>query len=199
MFEYLSESPVVPVVVLDKVEDACPIAEALLRGGHQHHRESRCVPAAALPAIAALRLPSFLRCGLGAGTVTSLDQVDALRELGVDFVVTPGFTPALVDAIRAAKLPCLPGVATVSEALVARDMGFSICKLFPANILGGPAFLRSLRAVLPDLYFCPTGGISLESSSSLFGAGQCGGGRRELAVSKGEDRSERLGRDSKTR
>jgi 2-dehydro-3-deoxyphosphogluconate aldolase/(4S)-4-hydroxy-2-oxoglutarate aldolase len=142
---------------------------------------------------------------VGAGTVTRPEQIDELSRLGVSFAATPGWTPELLDALAAARMPALPGVSTVSEAMVLRDRGFSVLKLFPARILGGIAFLRSLHPVLPDVRFCPTGGIrdeqiveyaALPNVISLGGTWLC---PREVVMARDWDHVTRLARFARAR
>lgn len=149
--------PVVPVIVIDRVQDALPLAEALLAGGVTV-LEVTLRTAAGLPAIAAIarELPQAV---VGAGTV--LDAADARRasEAGARFAVSPGYAPPLGSACKALGLPLLPGVATASEIMAALADGFSFLKLFPAEAVGGVALLKSWASPFAQISFCPTGGI----------------------------------------
>jgi 2-dehydro-3-deoxyphosphogluconate aldolase/(4S)-4-hydroxy-2-oxoglutarate aldolase len=143
--------------VIDRVEDAVPVAEALVAGGLPVLEVTLRTPAA-LDAIAALKRhhPSLV---LGAGTVLTPAQVHAAEDAGADFLVTPGCTPALRAALAAGRLPAIPGAGTPSEMLELLELGFRVAKFFPAAALGGPAMLKAVAGPLADLRFCPTGGI----------------------------------------
>ena len=153
---------VVPVIRIESIDEAIPLAEALLTGGLRALEITLRTPVA-LEALSRLakRFPEAL---IGAGTVVRADQVAAVVDAGARFAVTPGTTPALLDALEAARLPTLPGAATVSEAMALADRGFALLKLFPAEAIGGIPLLRSWAAPLPQLRFCPTGGIQLSNA-----------------------------------
>lgn len=154
----LGVSPVVPVVVLPSVEVAVPLAKAMLRGGLRII-EVTLRSAAALPGIAriAQEVPGML---VGAGTVLSPRDVDAAAQAGARFLVSPGTTPALLDAMAASGLPYLPGAATVSEVMALAERGVTEVKFFPAKAAGGPEYLKSIGGPVPHVRFCPTGGIT---------------------------------------
>ena len=97
---------------------------------------------------------------VGAGTILTIEQADAAREAGAVFGVSPGLTRSLAADIRHMDWPFLPGIATLSEGMAAREEGFNVCKFFPAEISGGIGFLKAIGSVLPDLDFCPTGGVT---------------------------------------
>ncbi|MFQ5534937.1 MAG: bifunctional 4-hydroxy-2-oxoglutarate aldolase/2-dehydro-3-deoxy-phosphogluconate aldolase [Sphingomonadales bacterium] len=105
---------------------------------------------------------------VGAGTVMSPSAVNAAMDAGAAFGVSPGLTPALTEAVQARDWPFLPGVATISEAMLAHDQGFKALKFFPASTSGGPGFLKAAGAVLPELRFCPTGGISPDNAEAYL-------------------------------
>jgi 2-dehydro-3-deoxyphosphogluconate aldolase/(4S)-4-hydroxy-2-oxoglutarate aldolase len=151
-------SRVVPVVVVDDVSQAVPMAQALLDGGVDVI-EITLRSDAALAAIEAVAraLPAMQ---VGAGTVTRAAEVAQVLRAGARFALSPGSTPALLDAVKAAGLPFVPGVATAGEAMAARDAGFTLLKCFPAAQLGGVELLKAWGGPLPDLRFCPTGGVS---------------------------------------
>jgi len=155
----LFRSRVVPVVVISDPAHAVPMAEALLAGGIDVI-EITLRSGAALAAIEAVAraLPAMQ---VGAGTVTRAAEVAQVLAAGARFALSPGATPALLDAVTAAGLPFVPGVATAGEAMVARDAGFTLLKCFPAAQLGGLGVLRAWGGPLPDLRFCPTGGVSV--------------------------------------
>ena len=150
--------PVIPVLTIERVADAVPLARALVEGGLDV-LEVTLRTGAALDAIAAIRtaVPSAL---VGAGTVNDEPAFAAAVAAGARFVVSPGATPALLEAAADSALPWLPGAATVSEVMVLADAGFGVQKLFPAEPLGGPAFLDAIRGPVPEVTFCPTGGVN---------------------------------------
>jgi 2-dehydro-3-deoxyphosphogluconate aldolase/(4S)-4-hydroxy-2-oxoglutarate aldolase len=162
----LDLAPVVPVVVIDDVEIAVPLARALVAGGLPVI-EVTLRTEAALPAIAriAAEVPEAI---IGAGTIRTAGDVAAAADAGARFLVSPGSTPALVDAMAGASLPFLPGVATASEVMALAERGIREMKFFPAEAAGGTAYLRSLAGPLPDVRFCPTGGIRVESAPAYL-------------------------------
>ena len=105
---------------------------------------------------------------VGAGTVTRVADVQRVIDAGASFALSPGCTEALVQAVRAARLPFIPGVMTPSEVLAAREHGFTLMKLFPAAQAGGLAMLQALGAPIPDVQFCPTGGVSAATLASFL-------------------------------
>lgn len=150
-------SRIVPVVVIADVADAVPLARALLEGGVDVI-EVTLRSDAALASIAAIArdVPGMT---VGAGTVTHAAQVRGVLDAGAAFALSPGFSPALLQAACAHGLAFIPGVCTPSEAMQARDLGFDLLKFFPAAQSGGVATLRAWRGPLPGLRFCPTGGV----------------------------------------
>jgi len=150
-------SPVVPVMVINKVEHAVPMARALLEGGINVF-EVTLRTEAALAAISAISqaLPDALG---GAGTVLGPHQYDAAVAAGSQFVISPGFTPALLRHARQGSAPLIPGVSTPSEIMQALELGYTHLKFFPAEANGGAAALKAIAAPLPQVSFCPTGGI----------------------------------------
>lgn len=168
--------PVIPVIVLDRVADAVPLAEALLAGGVRV-LEVTLRTGAALGCIEAIAraLPQAL---VGAGTVRSAVDARAAREAGACFAVSPGYTPVVGEACRALGLPLLPGVATASEVMAAQADGHAFLKFFPAQPAGGLAMLKALAGPFPDVVFCPTGGITPETAPqylALPNVKVCGG------------------------
>lgn len=154
----LDVSPVVPVVVVEEVETAVPLARALHAGGVGVIEVTLRSDAAldALRAIAA-EVPEI---SLGAGTVCTPDQVKAAAAAGAGFLVSPGATDRLLDALEDSGLPFLAGTATPSDMLRLLERGITEAKLFPASAVGGLALLRAVAGPLPRLRFCPTGGIT---------------------------------------
>jgi 2-dehydro-3-deoxyphosphogluconate aldolase / (4S)-4-hydroxy-2-oxoglutarate aldolase len=157
----LGLAPVIPVLVIDRIEDARPIAEALVEGGLPVLEVTLRTPAA-LAAIREMR--SVPGAVVGAGTVLNPDQLAAARDEGAEFIVSPGLTERLGLAARDSGLPFLPGVATAGEIMRARDMGFSRLKFFPAEPAGGIRALKGLAAIFGGTRFCPTGGITQENA-----------------------------------
>ncbi|MEV6547903.1 bifunctional 4-hydroxy-2-oxoglutarate aldolase/2-dehydro-3-deoxy-phosphogluconate aldolase [Streptomyces sp. NPDC051597] len=162
MTSVLDLAPVVPVVVLDDAADAVPLARALVAGGLPAIEVTLRTPAA-LDAIRAIAdgVPEAV---VGAGTVVSAAGVGRAAAAGARFLVSPGWTAGLLDAMTASGLPFLPGVATASEVVALLERGIGEMKFFPAEAAGGTAYLRSLAGPLPAARFCPTGGISLASA-----------------------------------
>lgn len=159
--EVLTRAPVVPVLIIDQLVDAVPLGTALVKGGLPALEVTMRTPVA-LEAIAAMSaIPGGV---VGAGTVLDAGQAKAAVEAGAKFLVSPGMTPELLDAAAALGVPILPGVATASEAMVARDRGLRILKFFPAGPAGGPNYLKALASPLQEIRFCPTGGVSLENA-----------------------------------
>ena len=157
----LGLAPVIPVLVIEQVEHAVPIAEALVRGGLPVLEVTLRTPAA-LDAIRAMKKVDGAI--VGAGTVLDPDLFDAAVAAGAEFVVSPGLTTTLGRHATASSIPLLPGVATASEIMAARDLGFTRLKFFPAVAAGGLPALKGHSAVFGGIRFCPTGGITAESA-----------------------------------
>ena len=155
--ELLDLDPVIPVVVLDDAADAVPLAHALLDGG-LHTIEITLRTPAALDAIGriAAEVP---RIAVGAGTISSPEQIEQARAAGARFLVSPGSTPRLLDAMQASELPFLAGCATPSDILALLERGITCAKLFPAEVVGGVAMAQALAGPFPHMRLCPTGGI----------------------------------------
>jgi len=150
-------APIVPVLVVDCLANAQPLAEALVAGGLPALEVTLRTPVA-LDVIAAMaEVPGGV---VGAGTLLTPDDVAKAKAAGARFGVSPGATDALLDAAEAEGLPLLPGASTASEAMRLFERGYSVQKFFPAEAAGGVAFLKSLAAPLPGVRFCPTGGVS---------------------------------------
>jgi 2-dehydro-3-deoxyphosphogluconate aldolase/(4S)-4-hydroxy-2-oxoglutarate aldolase len=164
--EIAARAPVIPVLTIERVADAVPLARALVRGGLPVLEITLRTPAAleALKAIAA-GVPEAI---VGAGTVLNEAQLDLAQAAGARFGVSPGCTPALASAARKAGMPFLPAVQTVSEALGLAEQGFTVLKFFPAGSAGGSGWLKAVAAPLPEIRFCPTGGISQENAPTYL-------------------------------
>lgn len=158
--------PVLPVVVVDRVADAVPLARALVAGGLPAIELTLRTPVA-LEAVRAIaeQVPEIL---VGAGTVVTPRQAKQAMDAGAQFLVSPGATPALLAGMAETGLPFLPGTATVSEVLAVLEAGFEEMKFFPAEASGGAAFLRAVSAPVPMARFCPTGGITAGSARTYL-------------------------------
>ncbi|MGW6461976.1 bifunctional 4-hydroxy-2-oxoglutarate aldolase/2-dehydro-3-deoxy-phosphogluconate aldolase [Streptomyces sp. NPDC055078] len=158
MTSVLDLAPVIPVVVIEDAADAVPLARALVAGGLPAIEVTLRTPAA-LDAIRAIatEVPEAV---VGAGTVISPAHVDAAVDSGARFLVSPGWTDRLLDAMRGSGALFLPGVSTTSEVVALLERGVTEMKFFPAEASGGTAYLKSLAGPLPQARFCPTGGIS---------------------------------------
>lgn len=162
----LTRAAVVPVVVIEDAGDAVPLARALVAGGLSAIEITLRTPAAldAVRAIAA----EVEGAVVGVGTVLEPAQLAAAESAGARFAVSPGATARLLDAAADASLPLLPGVATASEAIFLIERGYRFAKFFPAEPAGGVRYLAALASPLPQLSFCPTGGITRESAASYL-------------------------------
>jgi 2-dehydro-3-deoxyphosphogluconate aldolase/(4S)-4-hydroxy-2-oxoglutarate aldolase len=159
-------APVIPVLTIDKVSDAVPLARALVKGGLKV-LEITLRTGTALDSLAAIArdVPDAV---VGAGTVLDETQLRQAQHAGARFGVSPGCTPALASATRAANFPFLPGVQTVSEAMALMELGFRHLKFFPAEQAGGIGWLKAVGAPLADLRFCPTGGVNAETAPAYL-------------------------------
>lgn len=159
-------APVIPVVMFDEIDQALEVSRALIAGG--------------LPAIEiTLRTPNALKCMeavasqvegaiVGAGTVLNKEHVESVVSAGAQFMVSPGISPKLEIACKEASIPMLPGASTASEMMSLYEKGYKLLKFFPAIAAGGSDFLKSIHAPLPDLKFCPTGGINLNNAGDFL-------------------------------
>ena len=157
----LAAAPVIPVLVIDRVEDALPIARALVEGGLPVLEVTLRTPAA-LDAVRAMKtVPGAI---VGVGTVLNAKQYEESVEAGAEFAVSPGLTEFLAAAASGGPVPLLPGVATASEIMAALELGFTRLKFFPAIAAGGLPALKGHSAVFGGVRFCPTGGITLANA-----------------------------------
>jgi 2-dehydro-3-deoxyphosphogluconate aldolase/(4S)-4-hydroxy-2-oxoglutarate aldolase len=150
-------APVIPVIVIDEVADAVPLAQALVAGGLRVLEVTLRTPAA-LEAIAAMK--QVEGAIVGAGTVTNARELDAALAAGSEFIVSPGLTEPLGKAAIAASVPFLPGTANAGDIMRGLDMGLTHFKFFPAMAAGGLPALKALAAPFGQCLFCPTGGIT---------------------------------------
>lgn len=174
--ELAAHGPVIPVIVLQDVAHAVPMAEALLAGGVRV-LEITLRTTAALASMEAIAraLPDAI---VGAGTLRTAADVQAARDAGCRFGVSPGYTQAIGRACHDAGLPLLPGVATAGEVMAAQDDGLAFLKFFPATAAGGIPMLKALAGPFADLRFCPTGGITPQTAPeflALPNVAVCGG------------------------
>ncbi len=156
--DVFAAGPVVPVLVIDRVEDAVPIANALVAGGIKVLEVTLRTPVA-MDVIReiATHCPEAI---IGAGTVTNAEQLKQVTEAGAKFAISPGLTPDLLDAGNNGSIALIPGVSSISELMVGLDKGYSHFKVFPAEASGGVQSLKSIGGPFPDVKFCPTGGIN---------------------------------------
>ena len=164
--ELATYGPVIPVIVLHRVEDAVPLAQALVDGGVRVLEVTLRTPAAieCMKAIIAA-VPGAI---VGAGTIRSIADARAARDIGCAFGVSPGYTSAVGLACREIGLPLLPGVATASEVMTAQADGYDFLKFFPATAAGGIPLLKALAGPFTDVVFCPTGGITPETAPQFL-------------------------------
>ncbi|MFF4614976.1 bifunctional 4-hydroxy-2-oxoglutarate aldolase/2-dehydro-3-deoxy-phosphogluconate aldolase [Nonomuraea jabiensis] len=166
MSSLLDLAPVIPVVVIDDVESAVPMARALVAGGLPVIEVTLRTPAAreAIARIAA-EVPEAT---VGAGTIRSSEDISASVAAGARFLVSPGTTLSLVEAMDSSGVPYLPGAATVSEVMALVERGVKELKFFPAEAAGGVPYLKALAGPLPDVRFCPTGGIRVNTAADYL-------------------------------
>ena len=158
-------APIIPVLVVEDAANARPLAEALVRGGLPV-LEVTLRTAAALDVIR--EMAGVAGGHVGAGTLITPADVWAAKEAGATFGVSPGSTPALLDAAEEAGLPMLPGAATASEAMALLERGYDVLKFFPAEASGGVPALKGIGGPLPQITFCPTGGINSANALSYL-------------------------------
>jgi 2-dehydro-3-deoxyphosphogluconate aldolase/(4S)-4-hydroxy-2-oxoglutarate aldolase len=169
MAEILNLSPVIPVLSIKDVDQAVPLARALVNGGLKVIEVTLRTPCA-LDAIRRIADKVEGAC-IGAGTVLTARDLDLAQGAGARFAVSPGATAALLAAARSSGLPFLPGIATPSEIMAALESGFDSLKFFPAEAAGGIAMLKSFSGPFPGVRFCPTGGIREETLASYLALG----------------------------
>lgn len=162
----LTTAPVIPVIVIDDVAAAIPMATALVAGGLPVLE----VTLRTRSALEAMRVMAAEVEGaiVGAGTVLTPQQLSAVETAGAKFVVSPGASPKLLDAADDCSVPLLPGAATAGEAMVLLERGYRCQKFFPAEPAGGRHYLKALSSPLPDIEFCPTGGITAATAEAYL-------------------------------
>lgn len=194
-------APVVPVMVVERLEDAVPLAQALYNGGLKVLEITLRTPVA-LDAIRAMvdALPDD--AVIGAGTIVTPDDLKKAVEAGSTFLVSPGTTAELIEAAKASDVPLLPGIATPSEAMNLLAHGFTHMKFFPAEAAGGVSMVKSIGGPLPQITFCPTGGINLAKAPEYLSLPNvaCVGGTwmapKNLIAEKRWDEIEKLAREA---
>jgi 2-dehydro-3-deoxyphosphogluconate aldolase / (4S)-4-hydroxy-2-oxoglutarate aldolase len=166
LLEIMRTSRVIPVIAIDDLRHAVPLARALVAGGIRVLEVTLRTPHG-MGAIRAMvdEVPDAI---VGVGTLTRPEEFHAARDAGAVFGVSPGLTPALTAAAKSSGLPLLPGVMTPSEVMAASEAGFKQVKLFPAVPAGGVGMLNAIFGPLPDVMFCPTGGISQQTASQFL-------------------------------
>lgn len=152
----LSLAPVIPVIILDDVQKARPLAEALVAGGLPVLEVTLRTPRALQVIEEMAKVPGAV---VGSGTVRSPLQMGHSVDAGAKFMVSPGASPRLLEAADEVSIPLLPGIGTPTEAMTAHEHGYYFLKFFPAEALGGAAVLKAFASPLSDITFCPTGGI----------------------------------------
>lgn len=163
--EICARAPVVPVLVVDDVASAADLARALVAGGLPALEVTLRTP----QALEAIREMAKVPGGIvGAGTLLTPDDVRAAKAAGALFGVSPGATPRLIQACIEADLPLLPGAATATEAMALLEQGFDMLKFFPAEASGGAAAVKSIGAPIPQISFCPTGGVSPSNAQTYL-------------------------------
>ncbi|RTE86279.1 MULTISPECIES: bifunctional 4-hydroxy-2-oxoglutarate aldolase/2-dehydro-3-deoxy-phosphogluconate aldolase [Gammaproteobacteria] len=165
--EYLmSLTPIVPVIVINDLDDAVPLAKALVGAGIKL-LEVTLRSDVALEAIS--RIAEFVpEAVVGAGTVSTPEELDSAQEAGAEFAISPGITPELLDSAAAGSIPLIPGISTVSELMYAKSKGYTHLKFFPAEAAGGVPMLQAIAGPFPAMRFCPTGGISAVNASNYL-------------------------------
>lgn len=199
--QILKIAPVIPVMVVERIEDAVPLATALYNGGLKVLEITLRTPCA-LDAIRAMvdALPDD--AVIGAGTILTPDDLEKAIAAGSKFLVSPGTTPALIEAAKKSSIPLLAGVATPTEAMRLYAEGFTHLKFFPAEAAGGVPMLKSIAGPLPQITFCPTGGIDLAKAPTYLALPNvaCVGGTwmapKELMKAGRWDEIERLAREA---
>lgn len=164
--DIMAISPIVPVMVIHNVEHAVPLAHALVKGGLKVLEITLRTPAA-LESIKRIRaeVPDAI---VGAGTIINIETLNKAIDAGAEFIVSPGTTDAMIDAALATGVPLLPGIANPSDAMRLLEKGITEMKFFPAEAAGGVPMLKSIGAPIPQISFCPTGGVNQRNVKSYY-------------------------------
>ncbi|MFP6044210.1 bifunctional 4-hydroxy-2-oxoglutarate aldolase/2-dehydro-3-deoxy-phosphogluconate aldolase [Helicobacter pylori] len=166
IIEVLQISPIVPVVVIENIKDAVPLAQSLIEGGIpiiEVTLRSSC----ALEAIE-LIAKNVPKMRVGAGTILNLTQLEQAQNRGAEFLISPGLTPSLLEHAKKKNMPLIPGVSSSSEVMQALELGYSALKFFPAEYCGGVKLLNAFNGPFKGVKFCPTGGISADNMRSYL-------------------------------
>jgi len=166
LLSILKLQPVVPVLIVDDLASAVPLARALVEGGLKAIEITMRTPVAldAIRAVAA----EVEGAHVGAGTILNAKDFDAAAKAGSTFIVSPGVNKSVIDAAESSNVPLLPGAATASEVMVLRDAGYKVLKFFPAEQAGGAPYLKALSSPLAGTVFCPTGSVSLKNAKDYL-------------------------------
>ena len=163
----MRQGPVIPVMVIKKLEQAVPLARALVAGGI-HVLEITLRTPVAMDAILSIRR-EVAGAIVGAGTVTRGEELAEIAEAGAVFAISPGLTAELLEAANQGPIPLIPGIATVSELMAGMALGYSYFKFFPAEAAGGVKMLQAFAGPFPQVTFCPTGGITSANYREYLG------------------------------
>lgn len=163
--ELMQVAPVIPVLVIDDVASAKPLAEALVAGGLRVLEITLRTPQALEAMKAMCDIPGAI---VGVGTALDGDDLKKAQDHGATFAVSPGFTSSLGKAANSINMPLLPGIMTPADIMRARDEGFNAVKFFPASQAGGPALLKGFSGPFIDTVFCPTGGINADNAKDYL-------------------------------
>ncbi|MFP6110116.1 bifunctional 4-hydroxy-2-oxoglutarate aldolase/2-dehydro-3-deoxy-phosphogluconate aldolase [Helicobacter pylori] len=166
IIEVLQISPIVPVVVIENIKDAVPLAQSLIEGGIpiiEVTLRSSC----ALEAIELIAKNVPEMC-VGAGTILNLTQLEQAQNRGAEFLISPGLTPSLLEYAKKKDMPLIPGVSSSSEVMQALELGYNALKFFPAEYCGGVKLLNAFNGPFKGVKFCPTGGISADNMRSYL-------------------------------
>ncbi len=165
-FTFLDNAPVIPVIAIQKLEHAVPLAQALVAGGIMNLE----VTLRTEHGLKAIRLitDQVKGANVGVGTVCSATEFDAAIDAGANFVVSPGQSDALFERALLTNIPFLPGAVTATEVMAAKEAGFKVLKFFPASTSGGAPAIKAFAGPFPDLQFVPTGGINLDNAGSYL-------------------------------
>ncbi|MGL2374146.1 bifunctional 4-hydroxy-2-oxoglutarate aldolase/2-dehydro-3-deoxy-phosphogluconate aldolase [Helicobacter pylori] len=166
IIEVLQISPIVPVVVIENIKDAVPLAQSLIEGGIpiiEVTLRSSC----ALEAIE-LIAKNVPKMRVGAGTILNLTQLEQAQNRGAEFLISPGLTPSLLEYAKKKDMPLIPGVSSSSEVMQALELGYNALKFFPAEYCGGVKLLNAFNGPFKGVKFCPTGGISVDNMRSYL-------------------------------
>ncbi len=161
VLEVLQISPIVPVVVVEDLKDAVPLAQSLVEGGIpiiEVTLRSNC----ALEAIE-LIAKNVPKMRVGAGTILNSNQLEQAQNRGAEFLISPGLTPSLLEYAKKKDMPLIPGVSSSSEVMQALELGYNALKFFPAEYCGGAKLLNAFNGPFKGVQFCPTGGISVDN------------------------------------